>query len=173
MGSEYIGNDRYQADRSENRPATALAVPERPKHWFKPGNNANPGGRPYSLARYAREMTNDGRMLVEFMVTVALGNPVLRKRARAQRPSLKMQYDAVCWLADRGFGKVVQTTELRSDQPVTLIQLKWGDEGVGESGPLLPTSGNENDVHTAPHQGALSHGPRLRIEGEEGGGVPP
>ena len=75
------------------------AVIERPAHLFKPGQSGNPGGRPLGLASQIREKTNNGAELVDFMLSVLRG---LKDKKQ------KDQLEACNWLADRGFGKVIQ-----------------------------------------------------------------
>lgn len=77
---------------------------------FKPGNCANPGGRPYSLMKLAREMTNDGVELVEFALKVLRGQLVARTSDRIE---------CMKFLADRGWGKPIQPIIAKdaSDKP--------------------------------------------------------
>ena len=80
---------------------------------FVPGVSGNPGGRPKGLARRVRELVGDnGELILEFMVEV-LGDDSARTADRLQ---------AAMWLADRGFGKAVQTVEI--DVPVQ----SWASE---------------------------------------------
>lgn len=72
---------------------------------FLPGNNANPGGRPKGLAALIRQQTGDGAELVTFALNVL--------RSRRQDPRLRIQ--AMEWLADRGFGKAIQSHELMGE----------------------------------------------------------
>jgi hypothetical protein len=86
---------------TENRSEIVPAPPAKP--WlFKPGNSANPGGRPKGLAQLAREKTRDGAELVEFMYGV-LHN---------KRQPMRLRMEAAGWLADRGFGKALQQVEV-------------------------------------------------------------
>lgn len=77
---------------------------------FLPGNNANPGGRPKGLAALVRAETKDGAELVAYMLNVL--------RAPKQPTALRML--AAQWLADRGFGKAVQTVELDASVDATV-----------------------------------------------------
>lgn len=96
---------------TENRSEIVPAPPEKP--WlFKPGNSANPGGRPKGIAELVRRETKDGAELVTFMLRV------LRSRKEPMRHKL----EAVAWLADRGFGKALQQMELSGPgaEPLTI-----------------------------------------------------
>jgi len=68
---------------------------------FLPGNKANPGGRPKGLAALVRAETRDGAELVAYMLNVL----------RTPRQPTALRMAAAQWLADRGFGKAVQTVE--------------------------------------------------------------
>jgi hypothetical protein len=69
---------------------------------FLPGTlSPNPGGRPKGLASLVRAETRDGAELVAFMLGVL----------RTARHPLALRMMAAQWLADRGFGKAVQTLE--------------------------------------------------------------
>ncbi len=69
---------------------------------FCKGNKANPGGRPKGLAERARAATHDGADLIEFYLGIF----------NNKEQDVKYRIDAAEWLADRGWGKPVQTTEL-------------------------------------------------------------
>ena len=84
----------------ENSTETALKSRRRgPGRPFKKGESGNPGGRPKGLAERARELTNGGDELAEFMVQVFRGEHGAR---------LKDRMDAASWLSDRGFGRPTQ-----------------------------------------------------------------
>ena len=89
---------------------------------FMPGQVANPGGRPKGLAAYIRERTHDGRDLVDFVVDVFQGNG---ERLNGHPPKLEVRFEAATWLADRGFGKPVQTIAHTGDDggPVKILDL--------------------------------------------------
>lgn len=96
---------------TENRSAIVPAAPAKP--WlFKPGNSANPGGRPKGLAELVRRETKDGAELVRFMLRVL----------RGQKQPLRYRLEAAAWLADRGFGKALQQMELSGPgaEPLTI-----------------------------------------------------
>lgn len=67
---------------------------------FRPGQSGNPGGRPKGLAARVRTATSEGADIVEFMVGVL----------RNGKASNKDRIEAAKWLADRGFGRAVETT---------------------------------------------------------------
>jgi hypothetical protein len=76
---------------------------------FLPGKTGNPGGRPKGLAALAREGTDDGKLLVEQMVKIVMGQTINRIK-----PKISDVINAVEWLADRGFGKTANIHELTS-----------------------------------------------------------
>jgi hypothetical protein len=69
---------------------------------FPPGQSGNPGGRPRGFATYIRARTEDGQTLVDYVLGVFAD----------QTQDAKLRLEAATWLADRGFGKPIQTTEL-------------------------------------------------------------
>jgi len=85
---------------------------------FLPGHTGNPGGRPKGsreLLTLVREATHDGRTLVDFLVQVAEGKPVL-----GRKPTLADRMRAIEMLLDRGWGKAIQRID--ADQsPVTVV----------------------------------------------------
>lgn len=91
------------------------AAPGRP---FRPGQSGNPGGRPKGLAALIRQQTGDGAELVGFALKVL--------RSSRQDPRLRLQ--ACEWLADRGFGKAVQSHEVTgADGEAITFTLRLGE----------------------------------------------
>lgn len=74
---------------------------------FLPGQSGNPGGRPKGLVSLVRERTRDGEALVECALKLLRGEEVLPGR----KPRLEDVRWAIEWLADRGFGRAVQTVD--------------------------------------------------------------
>jgi uncharacterized protein DUF5681 len=70
---------------------------------FLPGQSGNPGGRPKGLSRRVRELVGeDGHAIADFMFSVMTDN--------ASRTADRLE--AARWLADRGFGKAVETVDV-------------------------------------------------------------
>ena len=87
--------------------------------------NGNPGGRPVkapkSLAAFVRSQSKDGKELVIIMLQIAKGKlkvPVFdASGVRVDKlPSHSDRMEAVRWLADRGFGKVVDVVDIATSQ---------------------------------------------------------
>lgn len=73
----------------------------------KPGEVRNPGGRPFSLMRLAREKTNDGQELIDFALRVL--------RGQEPNSSVKNKLAAMAFLAERGWGKPIQPIVTKDD----------------------------------------------------------
>lgn len=92
---------------------------------FLPGNRANPGGRPKGLAALIRQRTGDGAELVEFALKIL--------RSRSQDARLRLQ--AMEWLADRGFGRAVQSHEVTGEGGGAVVfTLTLGERDAGRGG---------------------------------------
>ena len=88
---------------TDNNIETAPAKPVgRP---FPKGVSGNPGGRPKGLAKRIRAETRDGEELVEVMLSV------LRDKTASRRDTMQ----AATWLADRGFGRPIQTLRAETE----------------------------------------------------------
>lgn len=87
---------------------------------FLPGQSGNPGGRPKGLSRRVRELVgDDGEVIAEYMLSVMHDE----KARTADR------LEAAKWLADRGFGRTVQTLDLdvTAHPPIDVTQLSTPD----------------------------------------------
>ena len=62
---------------------------------FKPGNNANPNGRPKGIVQQIREVTQDGKIIIDTVMEI-LQDPKTGK---------KDKLEATKWLKEHGFGK--------------------------------------------------------------------
>jgi hypothetical protein len=81
--------------------------------------SGNVNGRPKGsreLLTLVRESTHDGRTLVDFLVQVAEGKPVM-----GRKPSLADRMRATELLLDRGWGKAVQRLESESAMPTVIV----------------------------------------------------
>jgi len=63
-----------------------------------PGVSGNPSGRPRGFTRLIRDSTEEGLELVTFALSIM--------RGRRKAP-IKLRFEAMCWLADRGWGRAV------------------------------------------------------------------
>jgi Family of unknown function (DUF5681) len=80
---------------------------------FLPGASGNPTGRPKSFAAIVQAETKDGAELVAYMLGVL--------RNGKQPTALRMA--AAQWLADRGFGRAVQTVEVDASVDATVTHV--------------------------------------------------
>ena len=85
------------------KPSEAAALPVKTKRrgnpaWVK-GKVINPGGRPKGLAEQIRILTNNLEAQVAEMVKISL-------RSKSERNKI----EAIKWLADRSFGRAVETS---------------------------------------------------------------
>jgi hypothetical protein len=102
--------------------------PGRP--FQKGGPSPNPGGRPRGFVAYVKEQTQDGKEMVDLMVSVMRGEPqptVLKTSPTGEEtvvlkiPSIETRMLASGWLADRAFGKPAQKLEGEIRAPLAII----------------------------------------------------
>lgn len=106
-----------------------------PGRPFPKGVSGNPGGRPRGLVAKIRLETREGEELVAFMLRV-FRNAKAKDRDRME---------AATWLADRGFGRPVQTVET-TPRRITIFQEASGRVVVpAPSGASLPLADPEPD----------------------------
>lgn len=110
-------------------------VPNSEGTQFKPGNNANPGGRPKGLSQFLRGQTKDGEELARWYLAIWRGEGEF---AGARLP-LNIRMEAAEWIANRGFGKPVQATEISGPEGGPLLITPWTERVM----PRLPE--NEGD----------------------------
>jgi hypothetical protein len=87
---------------------------------FLPGASGNPGGRPKGLGRRVRELVGeDGEAIAVYMLSVM----------RDEKARTADRLEAAKWLADRGFGRSVQTLDLdvTAHPPIDVTQLSTPD----------------------------------------------
>jgi len=106
VGDPDEGRPQPQGQCSEQlRNSAPRRVVGRP---FRPGQSGNPGGRPRGLAGRIREATREGADLVTFAMRVLNGE--------TRGVTMRDRLEALYWLADRGWGKPVQSVELSGTQ---------------------------------------------------------
>lgn len=93
-----------------------IAVKTIPGKPFLPGQSGNPSGRPKGLGLRIREQTREGEELIEFALEIMRGLTLANQALR---------FDAMMWLADRGWGKPLQITEVNSH---VRIKLSWDND---------------------------------------------
>lgn len=95
---------------------------------FQPGVSGNPGGRPKGLAAKVKEACGaDGDKLVEAWAAIAFGTAKERKAifGAALRIGVNQRLMALEQLADRGFGKPVQSVAM-DDDTVSAVKVMFG-----------------------------------------------
>ena len=107
-----------RANTPKNTSSNGHPLPEGfKKNFWKAGKSGNPSGRPKGakgLAKLIQKETKDGKELVEAMRLIAQG-----KKYKRRTPSLRDIIEALKWLADRGYGKALQSIEVSGgDDPV-------------------------------------------------------
>ncbi len=98
---------------------------------FEKGKSGNPGGRPKGLADTIRKLTKDGRELIDLHLEVMRGTLKIKRidgygMEIEQLPLHKDRMMAAQWLADRGFGKVPEVTELTL--PNQVIDVRFAND---------------------------------------------
>ncbi len=97
---------------------------------FRPGQSGNPGGRPKGLGAYIRAQTRDGEELVDIALEI------VRSKANVRR-----RIEALHWLADRGWGKALESVDHRA--AITVVVQRHTPslaEGTSAAIPAVATS---------------------------------
>jgi hypothetical protein len=82
---------------------------------FKPGQSGNPSGKPKGLsAAVHAKCGKDGHKLIEAAYLLAMGEPadVRKFFGESVKRDGKVRLAAIQFLADRGYGKAVETVEM-------------------------------------------------------------
>lgn len=95
---------------------------------WQPGQSGNPGGRSKGIMAFVKERCGEsGERLILALEAIALGNAEDHKRVfsvkRALHVTTRDRISALQELLDRGFGRAVQTTDLRVESAVPLFAL--------------------------------------------------
>lgn len=123
-----------QSEKSLSKPSE----PKKGKPWlvntgrthFKTGTCTNPGGRPKGFAAMVRDKTHSGLELVEIALKVMRGKLMVERisydqdgneRVTKESPAIKDRLQALQWLADRGWGKSMETIALANPDGTNLI----------------------------------------------------
>lgn len=114
---------------------------------FRPGQSGNPSGRPkgtQGLAAEIRARTGDGRELIDFAMRVF----------RDSEEDIATRWQALQWLADRGWGKAMQIIELVTPAP-TLDLSQLSDAQLEQLQRLIEVAARERTSIDVPAQPAL------------------
>lgn len=120
----------------QNPPETGASLPGQVGNdageKFKPGNRANPGGRPRGLARKVREILgeDDGETIARFWAAVMSGEIVTistdpETGARVEertKVGVKDRIEVSKLLAERGWGKPPQFAPIEEDDPLGMAE---------------------------------------------------
>lgn len=97
---------------------------------WKSGESGNPSGRPKGFGQIVRGQTHEGEDLVALALDLAKNAP----------PRVRME--AIEWLADRGFGKVPEQSDIQVG--VHMSELKqWDLQELREARQAMLNSGDE------------------------------
>ena len=99
---------------------------------WKPGESGNPSGRPKGFGQIVRSLTTEGEELVELALDLAKNAP----------PRVRME--AIEWLADRGFGKVPDQSDIQVGVHVSELR-SWDIQEWREARQVMLDSGDKVD----------------------------
>ena len=110
---------------------------------FGEGQPANKGGRPKGLASMVRELTKDGRELVNLNLQIMRGKLTVTRfdsegNAHDVGPSIQDRQRAIEYLTDRGFGKAIDlhadvTGQISlTELAVEIVKARKKVDGVGQ-----------------------------------------
>ena len=99
---------------------------------WKPGESGNPTGRPKGFGQIVRGLTSEGEDLVKLALDLAKNAP----------PRVRME--AITWLADRGFGKVPDQSDIQVGVHVSELRA-WDLQELREARQVMLDSGDKID----------------------------